>query len=274
MATTFIISLREFLEVFLIIGVFLGISKKTKIKREKEIIFASMCGVFISVLLPFMVFFFGDRVRYFITEKNADLLEAYLMIFSGCFIAYVVFSLHKIFTLKRPQLIQDFHHRLQKNIFDISLFLTIVFFIFREGFEIALFTATTALFTSFAENIIGLAAGLAVSFCIGSLGFLAYIRLPISRVFRVTEYLIVLLGAAYVKNGLEIIIFQYAHFNISGAVPIPLKFLPQTSTFLGHVLYNFAGLEQNFSLGMIAIMFFYAIAVRFLFLNKKTVSHI
>ncbi|MBI4226387.1 hypothetical protein HY612_04725, partial [Candidatus Roizmanbacteria bacterium] len=49
MLTTLVISLREFLEVFLIIGVFLGISKKLKLKREREIIFASLLGVIISL---------------------------------------------------------------------------------------------------------------------------------------------------------------------------------------------------------------------------------
>ena len=158
MITTMVISLREFLEVFLIIGVFLGISKKLKIKREKEIILASVIGVIISLLLPITVFLLGDKARVVLTEKNAELLEGYLMVFSGFFIAYVIFSLHNFFVLKRSKSIITTHQKLQQNIFDLSLFFTIVFFIIREGFEIALFTATVSLFSKFIENLAGLFA--------------------------------------------------------------------------------------------------------------------
>lgn len=94
MFATLMISLREFLEVFLIIGVFLGISKKLNIKREKEIVIASIVGIIISFILPVLVFLYGDKTRFILTKENAELLESYLMIFSGFFIAYVVFSLH------------------------------------------------------------------------------------------------------------------------------------------------------------------------------------
>src|SRR3989344_1654331 len=181
MLTTLVISLREFLEVFLIIGVFLGIA--------------------ISFMLPITTFLLGDKARAVLSEKNAELLEGYLMIFSGFFIAYVIFSLHNFFALKRSKHIISAHQKLQKNIFDISLFLTIVFFIIREGFEIALFTATTSLFTKFLENLAGLFIGFTISSVLGVLTFLAYLKFPISKVFKITEYLIVILGASFVKNG-------------------------------------------------------------------------
>src|SRR3990167_4239521 len=171
MLTTFIISLREYLEVFLIIGVFLGISKKLSIRREKEILGASLLGILISLALPLGVFMLGNKASVILSEKNAELLEGYLMIFSGFFIAYVVFSLHSLFVLKRSKFIIDAHQKLTKNIFDISLFLTIVFFIVREGFEIALFTATTSLFSRFFENLTGLFAGFALSSALGILTF-------------------------------------------------------------------------------------------------------
>ena len=201
MLTTLVISLREFLEVFLIIGVFLGISRKLKLKREKEIILASLIGILISFILPVSVFLLGDKARIILSEKNAELLEGYLMIFSGFFIAYVIFSLHNFFVLKRSKHIISAHQKLQQNIFDVSLFLTIIFFIIREGFEIALFTATTSLFSKFMENLAGLFIGFASSSVLGVLTFLAYLKFPISKVFTLTEYLIIILGASFVKNG-------------------------------------------------------------------------
>src|SRR3989344_8145096 len=212
MITTLVISLREFLEVFLIIGVFLGISKKLKLKREREIIFASAIGIVISLLLPIITFVVGQKAQIILNEKNSELLEGYLMIFSGFFIAYVVFSLHNFFVLKRSKHLITAHQKLQQNIFDISLFLTIVFFIIREGFEIALFTATTSLFSKFFENLLGLFGGFILSGAFGLLTFWAYIKFPIGKVFKITEYMIVVLGASFITNGLNELTEVY--FNI------------------------------------------------------------
>ncbi|OGK11279.1 hypothetical protein A2954_06150 [Candidatus Roizmanbacteria bacterium RIFCSPLOWO2_01_FULL_37_12] len=270
MLTTLVISLREFLEVFLIIGVFLGISKKLGIKREKEIILASIIGIAISFILPISVFLLGDKARAVLSEKNAELLEGYLMIFSGFFLAYVIFSLHNFFALKRSKHIISAHQKLQQNIFDISLFLTIVFFIIREGFEIALFTATTSLFSKFMENIIGLFAGFFISSILGILTFFAYLKFPIGKVFKATEYLIVILGASFVKNGLGELFEVYYDIHLSTIVPIKLMFLPEKSSFIGHFVKNIFGLEQNFSFAKLGIMAAYILIVYLVFLKKKS----
>ena len=270
MLTTLVVSLREFLEVFLIIGVFLGISRKLKLKREREILFASLLGISISFILPISVFLLGDKARLILSEKNTELLEGYLMIFSGFFIAYVVFSLHNFFALKRSKHIISAHQKLQQNIFDVSLFLTIVFFIIREGFEVALFTATTSLFSKFIENIAGLFAGFALSSFFGILTFFAYLKFPISKVFKLTEYLIVILGASFVKNGLTELFEVYYDIHLSNILPIKLIFLPEKSSFIGHFIKNIFGLEQQFSFAKLAIMGIYIFFIYLLFLRKKS----
>lgn len=270
MLATLIISLREFLEVFLIIGVFLGISKKLNLKREKEIILASLLGIIISFVLPIATFLLGDKARSVLSDRNSELLEGYLMVFSGFFIAYVIFSLHNFFVLKRSKHIINAHQKLQKNIFDISLFLTIVFFIIREGFEIALFTATTSLFSKFMENLMGLFAGFAASFTVGMLTFLAYIKLPVGRIFRLTEYLIILLGASFVKNGLGELFEVYFDVHLSQIMPLKLAFLPESSSFIGHMVKSILGVEQNFSFAKLFIMATYILFIYLLFLRKNT----
>lgn len=270
MFSTFVISFREFLEVFLIIGVFLGISKKLGIKREKEILIASSVGIVISLLLPILTFFFADQARYVLTEKNAELLEGYLMIFSGFFLAYVIFSLHKLFVLKRSKAVLYAHEKLKRNIFDLSLFATIVFLIIREGFEIALFTATTSLFAKFAENLAGLMLGFAGSSIIGALTFAAYIRLSIGKIYKATQYLIVLLGAALVKNGIGELTEVYFDLHLSDVLPVKLAFLPAKSTLIGHLLKSMTGLEQNFSLFSLTIITSYILTIYYFLMRKRT----
>lgn len=268
MLATFVIAFREFFEAFLIVGVFFGLSKKLKLKREKEILLATVCGITIALVLPILTFIAGERARNVLTERNADMLAGYLMIFSGFFLAYVIFSLHKVFVLKRSKFLIAAHQKLEQNIFDFSLFMMIVFFVVREGFEIALFTATTSLFSRFAENFVGLMAGFAVSSSVGALTYLAYIKFPISKIYKTTEYLIILLGAAFVKNGIGELAEVYFGTHLSKLGPINLNFLPADSTLVGHMIKNMSGLEQGFSLASLSIMLSY-IALIYFFLIKK-----
>lgn len=269
MLPTLVISLREFLEVFLIIGVFLGVSKKLNLHREKEIILASALGISISLILPVLIFLIGDRAQIIFNEQNAELIEGYLMIFSGFFIAYVVFSLHKFFVLGRSKTIIEAHEKMKKNIFDLALFATIVFFIIREGFEIALFTGTTSLFSKFSENISGLLLGFGIASILGLITFFAYTKFPIGKVFKITEYMIILLGAAFVKNGLDELAEVYFDIHLSNLIPIKLSFLPSTEHYVGHFLHNMTGLEQNFSLVSLGIMLSYFAFIYFLFFKKN-----
>lgn len=272
MFATFLISLREYLEVFLIIGVFFGISRKLNLKREKEIALASIIGIVISFLLPIATFLLGDQAKVILNERNAELLEGYLLVFSGFFIAYVVFSLHNFFVLQRSKTIINAHQKMQQNIFDVSIFMTIIFFILREGFEIALFTATTSLFSKFVENLAGLFLGFALSSVFGLLTFISYIKFPITRVFKATEYMIILLGAAFVKNGLNELSEVYLHLDLKHVVPIKLMFLPAKDTIIGAFLKTMTGIEQNFSVAKLAIMLVYIAIVYFLIMHRSKKS--
>lgn len=269
MIATFLISFREFLEAFLIVGVFLGISQKLKLGRRKEIVQAAFIGTIIALILPIIVFYAGERIQPVLNEKSADLLQGYLMIFSGFFIAYVIFSLHNFFVVKRSKAVLFAHQKLQENVFDISLFLTIVFFILREGFEIALFTGTTSLFSSFTQNMLGLTLGFFFAFVIGVLTFLAYIKFPIGKIYTYTEYLILVLGATMIGTGVTELTEVYFHVSLAKLIPINLFFMPTESSFAGHLLKNMFGLQRQFNLIQFTISASYIAAVYFFLLKKK-----
>ena len=271
MLSTYIISLREFLEIFLIIGVFLGISKKLGLKREKEILLSSVLGIAISLLLPILMFMVGEKARFIFTEKNAELIEGYLMIFSGFFIGYVIISLHAFWKLNQNKLLHNARQKLKNNVFDLSLFFLIIFFIIREGFEIALFTSTISLFSQFKDNMLGLGAGFITSLVFGVATFFAYIKFPIHKIYKATEYMLILLGAVFIKGGIGELMEVYFDIHLSRIVPLPLKFLPDTSTFAGNVIKNLFGLDQNFSLAKLAIIIFYILLISFL-LRKQAAS--
>lgn len=270
MIATAIVAFREFFEAFLITGVFIGISQKLHLKREIEIMIASFFGIILSLLLVTVTYIFGDHARYVFTEKNADILESYLMIFSGLFIAYVVFSLHDLLRTKGGKIFIQAHQKLQKNTFDISLFLTIVFLIVREGFEIALFTSSTSLFSSFGQNLAGLFIGLISSAALGLMTFIAYIKISVNIVYKITEYMIILLGAALVQIGITKFFELQLSVNLSEIMSLSFGSLPDEETIFGHLLQSFLGIDREFSLARLFIMAVYVFLIHLLFLKKRS----
>ncbi len=272
MLTTAVIAFREFLEAFLLIGVFFGISKKLNIKRESEIGFAAVCGFTISLILTSLLYFFGDYARSILTEERAELLESYLLIFSGCFLAYVVVSLHNIMQKGRGARLLTAHKKLQTNTFDVSLFVTIIMLVVREGFEIALFTASTSLFSVFFQNLLGLIVGFAAASVFGILAYFTYLKFSLGKIFKATEYLIVLLGASFVQNGITSLLKQSFNIHIDEMLRFPLQFIPQKETIVGHLLQSFVGIDREFSVMRLAVMICYIAAVYFFFYRKSFIN--
>lgn len=271
MITTAVIAFREFLEAFLIVGVFLGISRKMKLKKGMEIGLAAIVGLVISLLLAIGVYILGDRAHIILTEERAEILEGYLLIFSGFFIAYVVFSLHNLLRHNRGGALIKAHQKLQANAFDVSLFFTIIFLVLREGFEIALFTASTSLFAEFTQNLIGLFIGFASASVLGVMTFFAYVRFSLGKVFKATEYMIILLGAALVQNGVNELLEHQFGIELEHILAIPLTFLPDKHGVIGHLIQSFTGLDRDFSLPRLVIMITYVGIIYLLFMKRKKI---
>ncbi len=271
--TIAILAFREFFEAFLIVSVFFGVSKRFDLKQEKELLLATTSGLAISVLLPVIVFLLGPTFKSLTSHENAELFEAYMLTFSGFFIAYVVFSMHKFLEPKRNQVLKQVKEKLiQKEAFNVSLFLTIVFFIAREGFEIAVLSAATTVFSDFMSNIAGLFIGFVAAGIVGAGLYFSYLKIPVCKIFQYTEYTIILFGAAMVKNGLAELVEQYMHIKVADLLPINLAFLPSDETFVGHIVKQLFGFEQGYSLVMLGIMGIYIAGMYLLFLRPVKIT--
>jgi len=268
MFTTAVIGFREFLEAFLIVGIFIGVSKKLNLKKEKEIIFATVVGMSLALLLNIGVFLLGDHTRSMVTEHNADAIESYLQIFSGLFLVYVVFSLHQRMNLNRKEMLSKAQQNIRKEIFDISLFFLIIFLVVREGFEIALFSASITLFDLFIQNLVGLLFGFAGAAIIGLLTYFAYKKFSIAKIYKATEYLIILLGAALFQNGLTKFLDTHFSFSLSQIGSFHFQFLPGEDSFVGTMLQGFLGVDSEFSGARLMVMLAYIAIIYILFLHK------
>ncbi len=265
MISSFIIAFREFLEAFLIAGVFFSISRKLSLGREKEIILAVVIGILISFLLPVGSFYFSWQVSKVFTEQRLELLEAYLYIFSAFFLAYVIISLHSFVKTRAGSMILKAHQKIRKDVFDLSVFLTIIFLTVREGFEIALFTATVSLFSEFLYNLIGLVAGFLAAGILGVLIVFSFVKISLQKVFKITEYLILLVGAGFFKNGVAELLEIYAGVELADFFSINLGFVPDKDSLIGSLIFSLTGFEKEFSFPLLLLMLFYLLAVLFFF---------
>lgn len=268
MFASFLISFREYLEVFLIVGVFVGIDQKLSLGKTRNIVITSIIGILLSLVLPMLTFYVSDISKSIITAQSASVLEGYLMVFSGVFLAYIVISLHRYFKRLRGREILLLHERMGTHTFSYTLYATILFFILREGFEIALFTTSTSLFSTFVQNMFGLLGGFVLAAVCGICVTRAYVRISLQRVMVTTEYLIIMLGAALVKNGVAELAESQLGTSLSTMGSLPLGFLPDTSTFAGSLLKSLTGLEPQFSYAMMLIMFIYTMYVYWLGMKK------
>ena len=164
--------------------------------------------------------------------------------------------------------------KLKKNVFDVSLFFTILFLVVREGFEIALFTASTSLFSVFFQNMAGLFTGFLSAGAVGLATSMAYLKFSVKRVFQITEYMIILLGAAMVQNGITELFEIYWHVELYEIVPLHMPFLPDSHSLVGHALQTFTGIDQHFSGARLAIMVGYIGIVYILFFKKNIFSKV
>ncbi|HWY79006.1 MAG TPA: FTR1 family protein [Candidatus Sulfotelmatobacter sp.] len=271
MFTTAIIGFREFLEAFLIVGIFLGVSQKLVLKKEMEIGLAAVVGLVFALCFNIGVFFLGAHTRSLVTQQNIDAIESYLQIFSGLFLVYVIFSLHKRISQNKKEALAKVQQNIKKDMFDASLFFTIIFLIFREGFEIALFSASITLFSIFIQNVIGLLLGFAGAAVIGYLTYFAYTKFSIEKIYKVTEYIVILLGASLFQTGITKFINTYFTFSLSNVGSFHLQFLPGEDSFGGTLLQSFFGVDTGFSVARLLIMLLYIGVVFVIFLQKKNI---
>jgi hypothetical protein len=122
----------------------------------------------------------------------------------------------------------------------------------REGFEIALFTASVSLFADFATNMLGLLIGFVAASIVGVGIYFFYTKLPIKKIFTATEYAIVALGAVFTSNGLMKMLEGQFGIDVSGILAVPVPFTEHAVSLLSPLL-------------MIA----YVYAVYHFFLRKK-----
>jgi len=215
MLPVFIIAFREFLEAFLSIGVLLGVSIKFNLQRTKSIVGGSFVGFIIVFILATVVFGADSTIIKHLPKDSFNLIEGWLFTLSAIFIAYAVFSLHKILVYYSKENIKKVEA--QVNQYKLSYWLlpfTAFLFVLKEGSEGIFFNVSNGLFYTFNQDLTGFGLAFIAALLCGFIiqKFLIYISLQ--RIFRITEVFIIFVGVDAINEGLSTLASYYFKIDL------------------------------------------------------------
>jgi FTR1 family protein len=216
MIPVFIIAFREFLEAFLSIGVLLSISAKFNLHRTKGILGGSFIGFIVVFILATVVFGADSTILKHLPKDSFDLIEGWLFTLSSLFIAYAVFSLHKILAFYSQENIKKVEAKVDQ--YRLSYWLlpfTAFLFVFKEGCEGIFFNVSNGLFYTFNQDLTGFGLAFLAALLCGFIIQKFLTMVSLQRIFRITEVFIIFVGVDAITEGLETLSSYYFNIDIS-----------------------------------------------------------
>lgn len=216
MLPVFIVAFREFLEAFLSVGILLSVSSKFNLHRTKGIIAGSIVGFIVVFILATVVFGADSQILKHLPKNSLNLIEGWLFTLSSFFIAFAVFSLHKILTHYQQEDLKKIEadvtkYKLSYWLLPFSAFL----FVFKEGCEGIFFNVTNGLFYTFNQELIGFGFAFIAAMICGFIIRKFLNRVSLKRIFRITEVFIIFVGVDAITEGLETLSNYYFKIDIS-----------------------------------------------------------
>lgn len=193
MLASFLITFREGLEAFLIIGIILSYLTKLQATQYNKFIYL---GVIIGIVLSLFIAYIFQVLIYGIEN---ELYQHYLMIFILLFATIVLSYMVVWMANQSKQVSSDIKENLTKLVTTGNI-LGMVFLAFlavlREGFETVLFFSSLSLSETFTfeEGVIGAVLGLILSIIIVFLLMNGAKNIPLRQFFKYTGLLILIIA--------------------------------------------------------------------------------
>ncbi|MEX1248507.1 MAG: FTR1 family protein [Anaerolineales bacterium] len=207
MLPSFLLALREGLEIALIVGILFGALHQFKRTDLFSTIRLGVAGaVLVSLLAAALLNLFGASLQ----GRSEAIFEGVMMWTAAGVLTWMI-----LWMQSRAGRIKEL---LQKEVGAASrlgklpLFLVAFIAVLREGIEMALFLTASVFASNMAQTLVGAAVGIAAAVLIGWGIFRASIQLNIKRFFRVTSFLLIFFAAGLVAHGMH-------EFNEASLIP-------------------------------------------------------
>jgi high-affinity iron transporter len=263
MLPTYLLSLREGLEMALIIGIVLG--ALTKIRRDdltSSVWLGTLSAAGVSILTAVLLTSFGMSLE----DRAEQIFEGVTMLIAAGILTWMIFWMRKQARFLKSEL-EAGVNKAAASAGKRAVFWLAFVAVVREGVELALFI-TAAFFTgdqsqvttNIIQTLAGAILGLGTAVLLGWTLFATTVRLDLRRFFQVTGILLILFAAGLVAHGVH-------EFNEVGWIPAVIEhvwdvnpILDETS-LIGQLLRTLFGYNGNPSLTEIIAYFAYLIVV-------------
>ena len=222
MAVTFLISFRESLEAFLLVGILLAYLRRLGGARYAKWIYVGVVmGLLASVVAAFVLQVVVDQ---FSNELYRAILTAGIMLAASCILTYMAIWMHKQARAHTEQAKRQLESYIGTgNVIGVAM---LAFFsVWREGIETVLFLSALA-YTGEGLSVVGGLAGLVLAILLIWLLMTGTRRVPLQVFFRYTSLLLIVIAAGLLGSAVNML--QSANvvpgsttplFDISGILP-------------------------------------------------------
>ncbi len=209
MLTSFLITFREGLEAFLIVGIIITYLFKIGQKRYiKHVLFGVLAAIVSSIGLAYLFELFLGGFK----GRVEEIFEGIVMILAVVVLTYMIFWMNKQAKSIKSEIEATVEKAIDKGrIF--SLFFLGFIVVFREGAETLLFFRALRYQAGVRELIIGGIIGILVAVALAFIFFISTVKINLSLFFKITGIFIMIIAAGLLSTAIH-------EFQEAGVIPI------------------------------------------------------
>ncbi len=260
MLPSFLLTLREGVEVSLIIGIILGTLVKLKRPHLRSSVWL---GVGMASIFSLGAAVIIHSVGTSFTGRSEEIFEGVTMIIAAIVLTWVIFWMNRQARNLNRNLEADVRSATSGH-GRWALFSLAFFAVLREGIEIGLFLTTTTFTVGITTTVLGALLGLTVAIAVTSILVTSITKLRLKTFFISTSALLILFSAGLVGHAVH----EFNEANLIPTLVNPLWDISQIlaeSSSLGQTLKVLFGYNANPSLTEVIAYFGYYVLLLLIF---------
>lgn len=256
MLFSLLVTLREGIEIALVVTILLGYLRKIDQKRHFRQIWIGV-GAATALSLAF-----GGALEITSRELNGRVLEAFegfTMLFAVAVLTWMVFWMKR----QSAGISLDLRHQIDSALSGgsvVALSLLAFSAVAREGFETTLFLFAGSTNTSGAQFVLGGVIGFALAAASGVVIYYGAAKLPLKQFFLVTGVVVVILAAGLLANALSNL-HAAAIIDDLGSRPWDTESTISMTSTMGKFLHTVLGYDSAPAMAQIVLYWSYVIVV-------------
>ena len=269
MLPSFLLTLREGVEVSLIIGIILGTLGRLDQPHLRRSVWL---GVGMASIISLGAAVIIHSIGTSFTGRSEEIFEGITMVIAAIVLTWVIFWMNR----QARNLNQNLEADVRTATSDQgrwALFSLAFFAVLREGIEIGLFLTTTTFTMGITMTVLGALLGLIVAVAVTSTLVASLSRMQLQTFFISTSVLLILFSAGLVGHAVH----EFNEANLIPALVDPLWDVSQIlseSSALGQTLKSLFGYNANPSLTEVLAYFGYYVLILLIFKFSSAYSSV